>query len=104
MSSLSTKSSSKVDKVIDGVQISIDRLAQAFEKSLTSQEVIDPLVKQRGEAVKHITHNDSVEQYNKSWMINLFIENPAMADIYLAIDDKEVRKGWIDSVLTPVAV
>jgi hypothetical protein len=109
VSSISTKLGLKVtaNTALSGVSSSIDHLTLAFEKSLVPQEIVivDPIARRRTEAVKTLSNNnDAPNAANKVKLISLFAKDPTVADVYLAIEDEDVRQAWLESLLAPPSV
>jgi hypothetical protein len=102
----SRRSGSKVSSAValTGVSASIDRLADALEKSLEPQKVVysnalsEKANDQRMEAIK-ILSRDLPDPNDQAVMIGLFTENDKLPGIYLALDEEPVRRAWLERML-----
>jgi hypothetical protein len=90
------KQSNKVTTAVAMVSMqgSINRMADVFEKSITTTE--DVTMERKRAAIKAMqTLDDGLSVEEKANMIGIFTENVFVADAYLELSDVEVRRAWL---------
>jgi hypothetical protein len=85
---------------LDNIGGTIDRLTSVLERSLVAPGPPDPTTLVQAEALQLVQHcNDGLEQGEKIRIISYFTSNPQAPGVYLALNNIEIRKGWLHSVL-----
>ena len=81
-----------------GMQGSINRLTNIFEKSMTQGN--EPGVERRSRALQLVQQTeDGLSVEDKVALIALFIKDDIAIETYLSLNDAEVRQAWITSIL-----
>jgi hypothetical protein len=78
----------------------IDQLTSVLERSLVTPGPPNPTTLAQAEGLHLVQHhNDGLEQGEKIIIISYFVSNPQAPGVSLALNDVEIRKGWLRSVL-----
>ena len=77
-----------------GMQGSINRLTDIFEKSMVPGE--DPSIMRREKAMQFLQEvDDGLSVSDKVAMISIFMKQAVAVDTYLSLTDAELRQAWI---------
>jgi predicted GTPase len=80
----------------NGFQGSINRLTDMFEKSMTDMK--DPLAVSK--ALKMLQQvDDGLSAADKVKVTMAFTEKPVLAEAYLALEEDEVRRGFLHTII-----
>lgn len=80
------------------MQGSINRLTDVFEKSMTQGD--EPSVERRARALQLMQQiQDGLSVDDKVALIALFMKDDVAVETYLSLNDPEVRRAWITSML-----
>ena len=97
------KPSSKITKISNAVamhsiQGTINRLTNIFERSVNTP--LDPHAAGRSDALQLLqSRDDSLSINERTKMVNLFVENHVMAEMYAGLVDDELRQSWLQGIL-----
>jgi hypothetical protein len=87
---------------ISGMQGSINRLTDVFEKSLTTPQ--DTSSNERSQAIRLLQNRDEgLTQDEMVQMILLFTNKPTAPGTYLALERDDIRKAWMEKILSDEA-
>jgi hypothetical protein len=85
-----------------GMQGSINRLTDVFERAMTSPQ--DETSVKRNEAMQRLqVLDEGLTLEEKTKMIRLFMKDPVSADTYMVLNDDELRQNWVQSMLNEMA-
>jgi hypothetical protein len=85
---------------LDNIGGTIDQLTSVLERSLVAPGLHNPTTLAQAEALQLVQHhNDRLEQGEKIKIVSYFASNPQAPGVYLVLNDVEIRKGWLCSVL-----
>ena len=86
-----------------GMQASINRLTDIFERSQQPSQPQDRVLEKKGRALKLVQErDDGFDVGQKVALISIFEENPTTIDTYLGLTDSELRQAWISHLLAKV--
>lgn len=81
-----------------GMQGSINRLTDIFEKSMAQGD--DPAVERRSRALQLVQESeDALSVSDKVALIALFMKDNVIVETYLSLNDADVRRAWITTML-----
>lgn len=84
---------------INGLQASINRFIDVFEKCMSTLGDTTPTC--MSQAVRLVQEvDDGLSDVEKVHLIEQFIETPTMAEAYLAMTNPRFRRAWIHTNLT----
>lgn len=79
-----------------GMQGSINRLTDIFEKNMSTNVAEDPATASRNRAIGLVQElDDGLTTDQKIKLISFFMEDLVAANTYISLTDPEVRKGWV---------
>jgi hypothetical protein len=97
------KPSSKITKIsntvaMHSIQSTINCLTNIFERSINTP--LDPRAAGQSDALQLLqSHNDSLSINERTKMVNLFVENHVMTEMYAGLVDDELRQSWLQGIL-----
>ena len=100
---ISASNSARLAKIspataVVGMQGSINRLTDIFEKSMAQGD--DPGVERRSRALQLVQQTeDGLSVGDKVALIALFMKDNVAVETYLSLNDADVRRAWITTML-----
>jgi hypothetical protein len=83
-----------------GMQGSINRLTDIFEKSMMSHIAKDPATASQNHAMTLVQeYDDNLIVDKKIVLVSYFAKNLVAANTYISLTDHEVQKGWVHAIL-----
>jgi hypothetical protein len=83
-----------------GMQGSINRLTEIFEKSMMSHIAKDPATASRNRAMTLVQeYDDDLTVDKKIALVSYFAKDLVAANTYISLTDHEVQKGWVRAIL-----
>jgi hypothetical protein len=84
--------------VLHGIQGTMNRVTDIFEKSLT--QPLDPQSAVRSDALHFLqTREDNLSLDERTKVVRLFMKNNIAAETYVALVNNDLRRNWLASIL-----
>ena len=85
---------------IHGMQGTLNRLTDVMERNLGPSSSPDPTSSLRTQAIILLQRRkDNLEVYEKTKVIRMFTDNIGLAEVYVALEDDELCRDWLQDLL-----
>ena len=86
---------------IHGMQGTLNRLTDVMERNLGPSSPPDPMLSLRTQAILLLQRRkDNLKVYEKTKVVRMFTDDIGVAEVYVALEDDELRRDWLQDLLS----